>query len=72
MADKLAAACHHCAPKDWRQTPDISGSYELDGAIARCKNGDVPARLHMYCAKGAPGYGPLTAYDGYHNYSGDS
>ncbi len=60
-----------CCPQEWRRVPNISGSYELDGAIKLSKNKDVPARLQMYCPR-VNSYGPLTAYDGYEGYSGDS
>jgi hypothetical protein len=64
-------ACHECAPKDWRQTPDLTGSHELDAAIARTKNKDVPDRLKMFM-ENEVAYGARTGYDGYHNYSGDN
>ena len=69
--DGVPHACHECAPKEWRQTPDMSGSYELDAAIERSHNGDLPARLKMYL-ENEMAYGPRTGYDGYHNYGGDS
>lgn len=61
---------HECCPKDWRETPDISGSYELDAAIHRSKNRDVPNRLKVYVER-ETAYGARTGYDGYHGYSGD-
>lgn len=61
--------CHQCAPRDWRETPDVSGAYELDAAIARNSNRDLPDRLKMYVGRAA--YGPRTAYNGYHGYGGD-
>ena len=63
--------CHECAPKDWRNTPMVSGCYELDGMIARNKNKDVPDRLKMFADQSQNLYGPRTGYDGYHGYSGD-
>lgn len=63
---------HVVAPKEWRHTPDLTGSYELDGAIMHCSNTDVPKRLCMYLKGGMDGaYGPRSAYDGYAGYSGD-
>lgn len=62
--------CHSCCPKDWRSTPDITGSFELDAGIARNSNADLPARIRLYC-KTSEGYGPRTAYNGYDAYSGD-
>lgn len=64
---------HDCCPPEWKRVPDITGSYELDAVIKRNPNGDIPHRLSMYC-KGIDdvAYGPITAYNGYRNYSGDS
>jgi hypothetical protein len=74
-------SCHECAPKDWRGTPNITGSYELDGMIDRTTNKDMKDRLRMYAAGGFvpnagagaldAGYGPRTGYNGYNGYSGD-
>jgi hypothetical protein len=63
---------HDAAPKEWRRTPDLTGSYELDAAIMRNPNKDIPHRLAYYL-KGQDdvAYGPVTAYNGYRNYSGD-
>lgn len=63
-------SCHQCAPKEWRHTPDLTGSYELDAVIARNPNKDMANRLEFYCEK-PTAYGPKTGYDGYHGYSGD-
>ena len=63
--------CHECAPKDWRATPDVSGSYELDAVLARSKNRDVPQRLRLFVEQ-ETAYGARTGYDGYHNYGGDT
>jgi hypothetical protein len=63
---------HEVCPPDWRNVPDVSGSYELDGVIQRSKNADLVNRLKMYACPGGNAYGPLTGYNGYHNYSGDS
>lgn len=68
---KFSQSCHECCPKEWRKTPDVTGSYELDESIHRCKNGNVPDRLKLYASK-ETAYGPLTAYNGYRNYSGDA
>ena len=64
--------CHECAPKEWRRTPVVTGSYELDAGIARSKNKDLPARVRFYVENVDNAYGPLTAYNGYHGYGGDS
>ena len=62
---------HQCCPDDWRRTPDLTGSYELDAAIARNSNKDIPHRLEYYCSSYGNGassdnaYAPKTAYRGY-------
>jgi hypothetical protein len=60
---------HAVCPAEWRHTPDMTGSYELDGAIMHNANSDVPRRLHMYL-KRDNAYGPR-GYSGYDGYSGD-
>lgn len=65
------AQYHQCAPKEWRRTPDVTGSFELDASIARCKNGDLAKRMQFYVER-ENAYGPITGYDGYHGYSGDN
>lgn len=62
---------HQCVPKEWRNTPVVSGSYELDEVIRRSKNRDLPSRLATHAGK-QNAYGPLTGYDGYSGYSGDN
>ena len=63
--------CHDCAPQEFRQTPNITGSFELDAVIAANKNKDIPSRLSFYVDRSQNLYGPRTGYDGYHGYSGD-
>lgn len=65
-------ANHTVAPSSWRRTSNITGDYEMDASILHCKNKSVPAKIKDHVAPSGPGYGPLTAYDGYSNYSGDS
>jgi len=63
--------CHECAPQEWRKTPVVTGSYELDAVINRNGNKDLPHRLAYYVDK--PNiYGARTGYDGYDGYSGDT
>ena len=69
--DGALHAQHECAPAEWRNTPDMTGSYELDATIARTKNVDLPARLRLYM-ENEVAYGARTGYDGYHNYGGDT
>jgi hypothetical protein len=63
--------CHECAPQEWRRTPDITGSYELDAVIHKNGNKDLPHRLAYFCESTTNNYGPRTGYNGYHGYSGD-
>ena len=62
---------HECCPEDWRKTPDLTGSFELDAVIKKSTNKDVPKRLKLYM-ENETAYGARTGYDGYHNYGGDS
>jgi len=62
---------HECCPKEWRNTPDLTGSFELDAVISRNTNKDIPHRLAYYLEQ-ETAYGARTGYDGYHNYGGDS
>jgi len=64
---------HRVAPKEWRHTPDLTGSYELDAMIHHSKNRDAADRLrdHIYQLKSGYSYGPRTAYQGYNGYDGD-
>jgi len=65
--------CHECAPKEFRKTPNITGSHELDAVIARSENPDVPRRLAMYGQVGSMHgshhagrvYRPQTGYNAY-------
>ena len=34
-----------CCPTDWNHTPDMTGYYETDGSIMRCRNKDAQAKL---------------------------
>lgn len=75
---------HTCAPKEWRRTPNITGSFELDAMIHHNPNKNMADRLAFYAGdlssfahRGADSdrenaYGPLTGYDGYDGYSGDN
>lgn len=45
MRNPKGFECHDCAPADWRRTPDMTGSYELDATIIRTKNRDMADRL---------------------------
>ncbi len=62
---------HRICPRDWRETPDVTGCYELDAVIARSNNADVRNRLWFYSGK-VNAYGPLTGYSAYENYHGDT
>ena len=63
--------CHTCAPKAWRDVPNVTGDYDMDATILHRNNKDLPNRLRQYSRRGRS-YGPMTAYDGYHGYSGDN
>jgi hypothetical protein len=60
---------HVCCPKEWRETPDITGNHELDASIMRNGNRDMADRLELYTEANIYGY--KTGYGGYHGYHGD-
>jgi hypothetical protein len=64
------ALCHECAPREWRNVPDVTGSVELDRVIAVNPNKGMKARLQTHCTRQTI-YGPRTGYNGYDGYSGD-
>lgn len=63
---------HACAPKPWREVPNVTGDYDLDATIMNRRNADMPARLNLHVTKRGTAYGPLTGYGAYHNYHGDT
>lgn len=65
--------CHQCAPKEWRHTQNMTGSYEMDASIAHCSNKDAQAKLqdHLACGGGSGVYSHRTNYSGYGGLSGD-
>lgn len=70
MRSLKQAQNHDCAPKAWRDVPDLTGDYDLDATIMHRSNKALPARLELYLKRS--GSGPVTGYNGYHNYGGDS
>jgi len=80
MRNPKGHPCHECAPAEWRHTPDLTGSFELDEVIRKNANRNIPARLEYYLAGFTAGradsldenvYGPRTGYNGYSGYHGD-
>jgi len=63
--------CHQCAPRDWRNTPNMTGDYDMDATIMHRKNLSIPDRLALYLRKPRSSYQPGTAYNGVSNYHGD-
>ena len=66
------AGNHMCAPKAWREVPNVTGDYDADATIMARKNTDLPDRLNLYIRRPRTGSGPLTGYSAYGNYHGDS
>ena len=62
---------HESAPKDWRGTHNMTGSYELDAMIERTRNSDMRTKLRD-AVSGDEAYGPITGYSDYHGYRGDN
>ena len=56
-------ANHTCCPAEWKQTSDITGSFELDAMILRTKNKDMGDRLSNHLT-GDQAYMKRTAYNG--------
>jgi hypothetical protein len=69
---KSTGPFHVCCPKEWRGVHSITGHHELDALIENNDNPDIPHRLAYYLDRPTNSYGPVTAYNGYSNYSGDS
>lgn len=72
MKNLKTVPLHQACPAEWRRTPDLTGSFELDAVIHHNPNKDIPARLAFYLDRSDLAYGPLTGYSGYHGYSGDN
>jgi hypothetical protein len=53
---------HECCPADWKQTSDITGSFELDATILRTRNNDMRDRLSDHLT-GDQAYERNTAYN---------
>ena len=58
--------CHSCAPSDWKQTPDLTGSYDLDAVITKNSNPDLRDRL----ANHLQGNDAYLISNGYNSYTG--
>lgn len=55
---------HNCCPEEWKRTPDMTGSYEMDGMIMRTKNKDMCDRLRDHLV-GDQAYKQRTGYGAY-------
>ena len=63
---------HKIAPAEWRDTPIITGDYDLDATIMHRHNKDLPHRLELYTRRTKSPYGALTSYNAIQNYHGDA
>lgn len=63
--------CHQCAPREWRNTPNLTGDYDLDATILHRRNKDLGHRLELYIRKSGKTYGIKSGYSGSHGYHGD-
>ena len=60
---KLSHYQHHrCAPKEWRHTNNMTGSYELDAMIEHTKNKDMADRLRDHLDDNQTGYSFASDY----------
>ena len=55
---------HNCCPAEWRQTPSMTGSYELDAMIIHTKNKDMTDRIKDHLSDDSTAYNHKTAYNG--------
>ncbi len=53
---------HACCPEEWCRISDLTGSYELDGMIARTSNRDMAGRLEDHLVSDVA-YQVKTAYN---------
>lgn len=68
MRLKKGYATHKCCAANRRATPMISGDPDLDAAIAKSRNPDVPELIKSHIDRGNS-YGLRS---GYNNYTGPS
>ncbi len=54
---------HDCCPADWKRTPDMTGSFELDAVIIKSPNKDMCDRLENHLV-GDVAYKRKTPYSG--------
>ena len=64
--------CHQCAPREWRNVPNMTGDYDLDSTILHRRNRDLPNRIQLYIRKNKQPYGGLTGYNALAGYHGDN
>lgn len=62
MRNPTGIKMHRCCPSDWRHTPDMTGSYELDSVIQRNSNKDMIDRLSIHL-QGNDSYVRTNAYN---------
>lgn len=61
------------APKEWQQTPELTGDHILDESIRRIPHADTQIRKDLLdYVTPDEAYGPITGYSGYHGYRGDN
>jgi len=54
---------HNCCPKEWRNTPNITGSFELDAAIKMTRNKDMADRIKDHISDEPTAYNHRNAYN---------
>lgn len=63
MRNPKSFQTHNCCPEDWRQTPDMTGSFELDCVIIKSPNREMAAKLRDHLT-GDQAYQHGTGYNG--------
>lgn len=56
---------HEVCPKEWRNTPNVTGDYDLDETIRHRTNSDMPHRLALHLRGPHFTYSHQNAYHGY-------
>ena len=54
---------HNCCPEEWKNTPCMTGSYELDAAIKRTNNKDMADRIKDHLSDGSTAYSIRNGYN---------
>ena len=54
---------HNCCPAEWKGTPNMTGSFELDAMIKHTNNKDMADRIKDHLADSSTAYSIRNAYN---------